>query len=765
MVAVALGPKSSAVLVGSLPSRSGAGAAVVAEDGIEASLPVRAWFHAGEDALSAAAGEGRSASASAASKTLTASFAGAHSGEVCGRAADVCLEQYWALYPSETERGTYVLRPVSGWYSFDGSAASAAAAAARESESHADATSDRRRPRVAASAMDAAAVGEAELRAASTLRREIAERCEAIFARRAERAGSSALSLGAVRAQIMRDLRWPLRGAGRREDGKDGHRLGGGEGDAGLDEDEDVAAVARAVASAQDLARMEEVDASGSSRHRDSQETLRMLRALERFEDYGDLSAAAEVLAARAADPSSAAQMEEGDERTTPCCGAWKDSERLSDETGVRRHLRKLKRALKRKADAVAGAEDEAVPETANALLQLKSERGEGLWDFADAEMYSDDEQEVNVFDDLVDPDGAGGGTAACGIAADEDDDEAERGDQLTAHGQQLETLLQKHGGDEDQQDPQESARQSGDVRTTEATSTKASDASKLPARGRQRAKAKVAEASFHPTTATSSSSTVMSSVDAKSKGARIKASGVEAPSAAASVRGTKCPRTQPGASSDDSLPTLDGTAASADGGKTTVPEGDDLRTRAIASLRRRGGTCTLSDAASALGLTNPGSALYQQVVKTLREVADVMRVPGESRPLLVLKATHWSSDPPQGPPDARRWCYLNSDGAVEAARRDAERCPRVGSASTAAGQELYLCAALVAGAAPALDGGEQAKEEWQRRWLPAACAPERCPEPLPTAASEEGADAVAVAIAALQPASAGSGRKESGKV
>merc|ERR1719316_1742197 len=57
------------------------------------------------------------------------------------------------------------------------------------------------------------------------------------------------------------------------------------------------------------------------------------------------------------------------------------DDERIKDETGHQKQQKKRAKALQKEAGAVDNVEDnDEVPETANALLSLKRDRGEAGW-------------------------------------------------------------------------------------------------------------------------------------------------------------------------------------------------------------------------------------------------------------------------------------------------------------------------------------------------------------------------------------------------
>jgi len=124
------------------------------------------------------------------------------------------------------------------------------------------------------------------------------------------------------------------------------------------------------------------------------------------------------------------------------------EEDRLNDDTGMERHEQKARKALKRKANAVDEAEEAEVPDTANALHQLKPERGEAAWDFEDAEEFSDDEQDqCNVEEQLQNDHEHVADVEGPEIDVGEglsDAEDGEEGEVLTVHGKELEHILEK---------------------------------------------------------------------------------------------------------------------------------------------------------------------------------------------------------------------------------------------------------------------------------------------------------------------------------
>lgn len=115
--------------------------------------------------------------------------------------------------------------------------------------------------------------------------------------------------------------------------------------------------------------------------------------------------------------------------------------ESAADETGFQVHEEKRRKVLQKLQKAQdAGAEEQAVPDVASTLLELKRQQGEGAWDFSDEEEFSDDEekdrgdadtQEVQVAQE--DPHLPSG---------DEEDEEAQPEATLSGVGEELQVLL-----------------------------------------------------------------------------------------------------------------------------------------------------------------------------------------------------------------------------------------------------------------------------------------------------------------------------------
>ncbi|CAE7566192.1 COL6A6 [Symbiodinium natans] len=119
------------------------------------------------------------------------------------------------------------------------------------------------------------------------------------------------------------------------------------------------------------------------------------------------------------------------------------------DETGIKKQEEKRRKVLKKQEMAVReGAEEEAVPDVASSLHELKRQKGgEAGWDFSDEEQFSDDQEERFDFDDQLE------NTAAQaedqGMPVGEEVAEADDEDQdvhLSSFGEEVEVLLK--GGD-----------------------------------------------------------------------------------------------------------------------------------------------------------------------------------------------------------------------------------------------------------------------------------------------------------------------------
>jgi len=299
--------------------------------------------------------------------------------------------------------------------------------------------------------------------------------------------------------------------------------------------------------------------------------------------------------------------------------------ERIKDETGLRKQRRKQRKALHREARATNDAEDEAVPETANSLLQLKPEHGEGGWEFSDKEEFSDDDEEKWDFDDQIECAAAN----AEAPSADEDEaEEAEKGDLLTTHGHNIEALLQTYNGGVDLA---EAGAVGGEEGAAAGSSGSEASEPEAPPPARRTPAALRAEAGAAKEPA------AVAAASARGLGSRAAAAGaaVVMPAAplAPSARGTP-----PGPPAAAPAPPAATPAAAPAGGREV------LREKVVACLRERGGTCRAQDAMRAMGLRerDPGSTFYKEVLAVLKEVATVERVPGDAaQRVLVLRSQY----------------------------------------------------------------------------------------------------------------------------
>lgn len=546
-----------------------------------------------------------------------------------GKPADVKPDMHWVLEP--VEGGGFQVRPVFSWYEFG-------------RPSPADRAEQSWTGVVGGQDKTSLEFAEAEIRRESGLRKQFADRWEMMLGKRASKYG-----FRTTRGQIIKDLqqRWIP------------------------DETVDIVGTLQA---------MEPLDA---------------LKTLEDME-------VPQITRARAAGGVGSRVKAMCIDETAKV--AYPEEERLNDDAGLERQKKKVMKALKRKADAIDKAEEDEVPNTANALLQLKSERGEAIWDFSDGEEFSDDEQEKCDFDEQLRNDDE---QAAQAPEVDEEDTDAEEGDPLTSHGKELEFLLDRHTHKDRVGEDEGSISSGNDASEKEvcikrhrkhkakdhAAVTKQAQV-KSVVKERKGKTASIVHASISGKSASSSavpspaavivpqivaapaklaSSTAAISQFAVSLGASsagleslVGVSPVLPVTASASpelvtakTRASKSASLTAGPQVEQTLAELTPVTAEED----VDLNDDELRTRTVACLRRRGGTCKLSNIAAALGLRNPHSPLYKRVVVVLKEVADMERMPGEERPLLMLKPEHWGvAEGPPIPADCS-WCYCDHNG------------------------------------------------------------------------------------------------------
>lgn len=444
---------------------------------------------------------------------------------------------------------------------------------------------------------------------------------------------------------------------------------------------------------------------------------------------------------------------------------AHPEEDRLNDNTGMERHKQKARKALKRKAGAVEEAEEAEVPDTANALHQLKPERGEATWDFEDGEEFSDDEQEqVDVQEQLQDDHEHVADVEGPEIDVGEGLSDAEDGeevDTLTVYGRELEQILEKQaqnseevagagsGQDEKRRDQakraQEPCRPVHERKREAAAPPRPApkrSQSRPAARERKRgpkAKAVVVAAATGPAETTiakaglnqvptatramvsSAPPFAVAAVPVPASAAITVATAESAPTATTetiattAINATSAATVATVGTFQTEIANLGSVAHSAASSSAPVDvsgdlSDDDIRNKAIECLRKKGGTCKLSNIAAALGLRSPQSPLYKRVVAVLKEVADMERAPDEERPVLMLKLEFWGAE--QGPPipDTCRWCYLDGEGKQVANLCSARRF------GTAGRDRLHVRIFGPSGRA-------------ESAWIPKSKAPERSPE------------------------------------
>mmetsp|Transcript_148082 Transcript_148082/g.261092 ORF Transcript_148082/g.261092 Transcript_148082/m.261092 type:complete len:518 (+) Transcript_148082:70-1623(+) len=330
------------------------------------------------------------------------------------------------------------------------------------------------------------------------------------------------------------------------------------------------------------------------------------------------------------------------------------EEERVNDETGISKQKKKKAKQLRKEANAVDQAEEDDVPETANALLKLKHERGEAGWDFSDEEAFSDDEQEKEQFEG-----GAIAGTEEVDEAApsgDEDEGEdAEQGDLLTSHGKQLEVLIQNFNEEED--DKGEGA---GDLsgeedapEDEEAPDNEVTAKAEVVESKRRRVTQEQQEASSPPATSlevSSASATPASRAPAASlaptaaaapkASAQPHASAASAapPAMAAGQNASSTPALAPSASAS-----VSSSAAPATSQATVGPDSAyaKLRQETIQCLRQQGGSCTLKQLTAVMNLKNTKSERYKNVTVILKEVAALKMDPSTKKAVLKLLPEH----------------------------------------------------------------------------------------------------------------------------
>lgn len=309
----------------------------------------------------------------------------------------------------------------------------------------------------------------------------------------------------------------------------------------------------------------------------------------------------------------------------------YEESERAADETGIKRQQKKRLKAMKREAGAIERREDDEVPDTANALLELKDEKGEGGWDNDNEELYSDDAEEKFVFDEIAEDD-------AGNVSVDEDDaPEGEHGgDLLSSFGRELQVLLDKGpdganvGGS-----PAGGICKEDDAILQEAENEVAEeDSAEVRGRGRPRQRDSGSEIVAEGKAEGRGANGLMGEVGAPARKRRL----VEKPPARGALG---VPPVAPGAVAEShpvppalqmppSAPPLAATAP--------LPSESELTQRLVQRLQEGQGQCTLSEATQALGLKDRNSPLYKKALGVIKVVARTVKEAGQQRPMLVLR-------------------------------------------------------------------------------------------------------------------------------
>jgi hypothetical protein len=354
---------------------------------------------------------------------------------------------------------------------------------------------------------------------------------------------------------------------------------------------------------------------------------------------------------------------ETGQVKKTAAKVAYPEADRLKDMTGLKKLAQKRTKAIRKEAKAAEGAEDEDAPDTANALHELKGERGECGWDFEDEEMFSDDEQEtcdfndqLKVDDDLEAPSGD-----------EEIGEECEKGDLLTSHGKQLEVLvalgpaglaedMDVLSGEDCSNEEDGGSRGLGpggaspSPSPTEPTSVSIVSPSGASSVASRRPAASAVACLEHPIVQLAPSIPVTPAKQ-PAEAAQTKARGDGVPAASAvtaskvatpvkkgthvkaipGVPASSTPKASPAARKEKQAPSS---------GRCAPEEVAELRDRVVACLQLHGGRCSLKFLLDKLGLssTDKQSPLYTVLLNTLQQVAKTTKQPGEKRAQLVLK-------------------------------------------------------------------------------------------------------------------------------
>lgn len=313
-----------------------------------------------------------------------------------GHEADIKRDVHWLLVTRAD--GSFELQPVSAWYAFDRSAPDIPVH--DEEEEYNDVNLSRKKRRVSLGCM-----GEEGIKNDVLLRRQLQRRWGGMLERRAVRTGRCVDSAGQskIRSQIQDDYRYA--GAG----------------------------LAPEVLSM--LKTIKGVDAMQCIREL---EALEALPWHKRAQLYNELQQHPEQL------QQAVAALDSTDGTCSSILSGLHDSRRAE--------VRKRKARQKRLKARIQPEDVEEVPETANTLKHLKSAQGEGLWDFEDAEEFSDDEQEEEDQNNQLEADWE----VPQKVLAPEniwESDSEEEGGILSKQGEEVEALLKKYKNPEDGDD------------------------------------------------------------------------------------------------------------------------------------------------------------------------------------------------------------------------------------------------------------------------------------------------------------------------
>lgn len=297
---------------------------------------------------------------------------------------------------------------------------------------------------------------------------------------------------------------------------------------------------------------------------------------------------------------------------------SYPEDDVLGDDTGLQKEKKKVAKRLKKdaKKGEAGNAEDDAVPQTANSLLSLKSEIGEGVWDFEDGEAHSDDEaDEIPAGMDRKKEE-----DLDSHLAPEADDEFDDPEGVLSKHGKDLERLLEKQSDLE------------------EPTATEAGEGDDAISEGEQCAKRR----------------RMVESVDEKRAG--ISAVETEKPpllSASSMVEQPKkeqTPKRPPEVAQVSNPPAVQKAAPArqkqlqtGNAARAELHELSDeqLKRKIVNGMREKNNQWSLQDLAQGLGLKQKSSELYKRAIAMIKTVATMQKVEGHDRPVLILNPEH----------------------------------------------------------------------------------------------------------------------------